>query len=82
MATLETGQDPLHEASEHCEDTSQRCRENIATRRENVATRRVEAQERHDSQRTVKAPVEALELQRGSGLVSELCLPHFSESGI
>jgi len=39
-------------------------------------------QERRNSRRAVEAPVEAPELWRGSGLVSELCLPHFSESGI
>ena len=47
-----------------------------------VATRRVEAQERRNSRRAVEAPVEVPELRRGSGLVLELCLPHFSESGI
>ena len=70
MATLETGQDPPYEASEHREDMLQHRRDTSQL----VGSKH----EHRNSQRTV----EALERRRGSGLVSELCLPHFSESGI
>ena len=41
MATLETGQDPPYEASEHCEDTSQHC-EDTSQHCEDTSQRRRE----------------------------------------